>query len=97
MTERYELARSLGDPEYVLVVRPEGWDRLPFEIRLLRPWYGSELCEAANLTSPQRADILKQGYCVARAAEFTRLGQRSTKERRVVEPAAFKSSALMRS
>ena len=71
MTKRYEIVRSSDNPSLVLIF-PEGtWESLPFEIRLLRPWYESEfcdrnsLCDRGSLTPTQHLDIATQGYCIA--------------------------------
>ena len=64
----YEIARSSNEPPLVLIF-PEGtWEGLPFEIRLLRPWHGSEYCDRASLTAQQRLEIAWQGYSVVAQA-----------------------------
>ena len=49
----------------MLIFLEGSWETLPFEIRLLRPWYGSEFCDRNSLTTAQRLDIAAQGYCIA--------------------------------
>jgi hypothetical protein len=49
----------------MLIFLEGSWDDLPFEIRLLRPWYASEFCDRHSLTASQRLDIATQGYCIA--------------------------------
>ncbi len=65
MTKRYETTRSLDEPRLMLI-SPEGtWESLPFEIRLLRRWYGMEICDRSNLTAAQRFEIEMHGYSIA--------------------------------
>jgi hypothetical protein len=64
MTKRYEIARAPDDPPLVLIFLEGSWESLPFEIRLLRPWYISEFCDRHSLTAHQRLDIATQGYCI---------------------------------
>jgi hypothetical protein len=65
MAQRYEYARSSDDPPLVLIFLEGSWESLPFEIRLLRPWYESEFCDRHCLIATQRLDIATQGYCIA--------------------------------
>lgn len=64
MTTRYEIVRSSDAPPLVLIFLEGGWEGLPFEIRLLRPWYQSEFGDQDSLTANQRVDIAMQGYCM---------------------------------
>ena len=65
MTNRYEVVRSSDDPPLMLIFLKGSWEGLPFEIRLLRPWYESEFCDRHSLTASQRSDITTLGYCIA--------------------------------
>lgn len=65
MTKRYEIVRSSDNPSLMLIFLEGSWESLPFEIRLLRPWYKSEFCNRSSLTAAQRLDIATQGYCIA--------------------------------
>jgi hypothetical protein len=65
MAKRYEIVRSSDDPPLMLIFLEGSWESLPFEIRLLRPWYESEFCDRHSLTANQRLDIATQGYCIA--------------------------------
>jgi hypothetical protein len=68
MIQRYEITHARGEAPLVLIF-PEGkWESLPFEIRLLRPWYGSAFCDRASLTAQQRLEIAWQGYSVVAQA-----------------------------
>ena len=67
MTQHYETARSHGGASLILIFRAGGWETLPFEIRLLRPWYGSEFLERTGLTPRQQLDITRRGYSIAEA------------------------------
>jgi hypothetical protein len=69
MTKRYEIARSSDEPPLVLIFLEGSWESLPFEIRLLRPWYESEFCDSNSLTATQRLDIAAQGYYIAHRHE----------------------------
>jgi hypothetical protein len=63
MTERYEIAHS--ESGVSLIFRAGTWESLPFQIRLLRVWYGSEFCDRADLTPEQHLDVAGQGYSIA--------------------------------
>ena len=63
MTERYEIAHS--DGPHILIFRAGEWDNVPFEIRLLRPWYGSQFLDSVDLTQQQCLDIARGGYSIA--------------------------------
>ena len=71
MTKCYEIVRSSDNPSLLLIFLEGSWESLPFEIRLLRPWYEREfcdrnsLCERGSLTATQHLDIAAQGYCIA--------------------------------
>ena len=55
-----------GMPSVLIFV--EGtWDILPFEVRLLRPWYGGEICGRTGITTHQCSEIARRGYCIAAA------------------------------
>jgi hypothetical protein len=65
MTERYETTRSRGEAPLKLIF-PEGmWESLSFEVRLSGPWYGGEVCGRIGITTQQRSEIARRGYCVA--------------------------------
>ena len=64
MTERYETTRSRGDAPLKLIFAEGTWDSLPFEARLSRPWYGGEVCGRTGITTHQRSDIARRGYCI---------------------------------
>ena len=67
MTECYESTRSRGAASLILIF-PEGtWESLPFEIRLLHPWHGSEFLDRTSLTARQCFDIAGRGYSLADA------------------------------
>lgn len=61
-----------------MLIFPEGaWDILPFEVRLLRPWYGSEVCGQTGITMHQCSEIARRGYCIA-AAQLFKVEKHST-------------------
>ena len=63
MTDRYEITRSHGSP-LMMIFRAGEWDSLPFEIRLLQPWYGSEFLHRTRLNTQQCLDIARLGYAM---------------------------------
>ena len=67
MTERYESTRSRGGASRMLIFPEGSWESLPFEIRLLEPWHGSEFLDRASLTARQCLDIAGRGYSIADA------------------------------
>jgi hypothetical protein len=69
MTARYETTRSQGDAPLMLIFAEGTWDSLPFEIRLLRPWYGGEVVDSCVITARQCIEIANWGYCIAAAIE----------------------------
>jgi len=70
MTERYETTRSRGEAPLMLVFPEGAWDSLPFEVRLSRPWYGGEVCGRAGITTHQRSEIARRGYCIDAVQPF---------------------------
>jgi hypothetical protein len=71
MTERYESTRSRGGASLMLIFPEGNWERLPFEIRLLHPWHGSEFLDRTSLTARQCLDIAGRGYSLADAKPTT--------------------------
>ncbi|WP_125461634.1 MULTISPECIES: hypothetical protein [Rhodomicrobium] len=66
MTTQYEATRSSG-PEPMTLIFPVGtYELLPFEIRLMGPWYGAHAVEMENLKPAQRFEIARQGYTILR-------------------------------
>lgn len=69
MTERYEAAYS-GGPEPMILIFAEGkFEALPFEVRLMEPWYGCRYVEAKLLKPNQRYEIMRLGYTLLREGE----------------------------
>ena len=77
MTQRYETTRSRCEAPLMLIFPEGAWDILPFEVRLLRPWYGSEVCGQTCITMHQCSEIARRGYCIA-AAQPCNLEKHST-------------------
>lgn len=68
MTQFYETAYAFGDEPMTLVF-PEGtYESLPFEVRLLAPWFGAGVVEGTGLKSAQRLELMRQGYTILREA-----------------------------
>ncbi len=64
MTERYEATYGAG-PEPMTLIFPEGgFESLPFEVRLMTPWYGCDYIDSRNIKPAYRYDIMRQGYAV---------------------------------
>jgi hypothetical protein len=62
MTTQYEATCSYGAEPKTLIF-PEGtYEALPFEVRLLAPWFGSIMVDAKKLKPAQRVEIMRQGY-----------------------------------
>jgi hypothetical protein len=64
MTERYEAARSAGEEPKMLIFSEGTFEALPFEVRLMEPWYGCVYVESESLKLVQRAEIARQGYTI---------------------------------
>ena len=67
MTKRYEITHVPGEASLRLIFPEGAWESLPFEIRLLRPWQGSEFCDRTSLTAQQHLEIAWRGYSVVGA------------------------------
>jgi CheY-like chemotaxis protein len=67
MTKRYEIVHSSDDLSLMLIFPEGSWESLPFEVRLLCPWLGSELCGGSGISAAQRSEIAALGYSVAHA------------------------------
>jgi hypothetical protein len=64
MAERYETTRSRGETPLKLIFLEGTWERLPFEVRLSRAWYGSEVYGRTGITANQQSEIARRGYCI---------------------------------
>ena len=68
MTRRYEATYTFGDEPMTLIF-PEGtFEALPYEIRLLGPWFGASFIDISGLKSAQRLELMLQGYTIVREA-----------------------------
>jgi hypothetical protein len=68
MTKRFEATFSAGDEPMTLIFSAGTYETLPFEVRLMGPWYGSLFIEGEGLKSAQRAEISRQGYTILHEA-----------------------------
>jgi len=54
-----------------MLVFPEGaFEALPFEIRLMEPWYGCDYLDPEKLKPAQRHDMMRQGFILIRENEY---------------------------
>ena len=67
MPKRFETARSLGEQPLMLIFVEGSWEALPFEIRLMCPWYESEIRSRNSLTAAERFELATRGYSIATA------------------------------
>ena len=70
MTKRYEMTRSRGEAPVKLIFVEGTWESLPFEVRLSRPWYGGEICGRTSISTQQRSEIARRGYCTEAVQPF---------------------------
>ena len=64
MTQRFEATFSVGDDPKTLIFPAGCFEALPFEVRLMGPWYGCKYIESKNLKSSYRFEIMRQGYAL---------------------------------
>lgn len=64
MTNRYEATRTAGLEPLTLVFPAGHYEALPFEVRLMGPWYGCFYLDARLLKPGQRFEISRQGYAI---------------------------------
>jgi hypothetical protein len=64
MPGTYEYARSSGEQPVHLLFYPDTFEALPFEIRLLGPWFGRAFGDVVNLPSARRRELAQQGYTI---------------------------------
>lgn len=66
MITRYESTQSPGADPMTLIFPEGAFESLPFEIRLMGPWFGCSYGEIAALKPAYRGELLRQGYAVLR-------------------------------
>jgi hypothetical protein len=64
MTKRFEATCSAGDEPKMLIFSAGTYEALPFEVRLMGPWYGCLYIDAESLKLAQRDEIARQGYTI---------------------------------
>lgn len=64
MPDTFEYARSSGDNPLHLLFYPGTFETLPFEIRLLGPWFGRAYGDTVNLPSVRRRELAQRGYII---------------------------------
>jgi hypothetical protein len=72
MTTRYESTQTPGDEPMTLIFQEGAFESLPFEIRLMGPWFGCSYGDISTLKPVQRGELLRQGYVVLRHAASLR-------------------------
>jgi hypothetical protein len=72
MITRYESTQSSGEEPMTLIFQEGAFESLPFEIRLMGPWFGCSYGEVSTLKPAQRGELLRQGYVVLRHAASLR-------------------------
>ncbi len=69
-TTPYEATRSIGLEPMTLIFHAGKYEALPFEIRLMAPWYGSFDVELDYLRPWHREQISRLGYAIIREADW---------------------------
>lgn len=64
MPDTYEYARSTGEKPLRLLFYPDTFETLPFEIRLLGPWFGRAFGDVVGLPSARRRELAQNGYTI---------------------------------
>lgn len=72
MITRYESTQTTGVEPMTLIFREGDFESLPYEIRLMGPWYGCSYGDIASLKPVHRGELLRQGYIVLREAASMR-------------------------
>lgn len=72
MTTRYESTQTPGADPMTLIFLEGGYEALPYEIRLMGPWFGCSYGDIASLKPAHRGELLRQGYIVLREAGILR-------------------------
>ena len=68
MITRYESTRTPGAESMMLIFLEGAYESLPYEIRLMGPWFGCSYGDIASLKPVHRGELLRQGYVVLREA-----------------------------
>ena len=72
MTTRYESTQTPGADPMLLIFLEGAFESLPYEIRLMGPWFGCSYGDIASLKPAHRSELLRQGYVVLREAASLR-------------------------
>ena len=72
MTTRYESTHTHGADPMTLVFLEGAFESLPYEIRLIGPWFGCSFGDIASLKPAHRGELIRQGYVVLREAASLR-------------------------
>ncbi|MGB0084191.1 MAG: hypothetical protein WBP94_02300 [Rhodomicrobiaceae bacterium] len=68
MIKHYEATKTHGLEPLTLVFPAGNYEALPFEVRLMGPWYGCFYVETESLKPVHRYEISRQGYAILREA-----------------------------
>jgi hypothetical protein len=72
MITRYESTQTPGADPMTLIFPEGAFESLPYEIRLMCPWFGCGYGDVASLKPAHRGELLRQGYVVLREAASLR-------------------------
>ena len=72
MSTRYESTHTPGTEPMTLIFPEGSFESLPYEIRLMSPWFGCNYGDIASLKPAHRGELLRQGYVVLRVAASLR-------------------------
>ena len=64
MSELFEYTRSVGERQLHLLYHPGQFESLPYEIRLLGPWFGRGFGPVAGLRPVYRVELAHHGYVI---------------------------------
>jgi hypothetical protein len=68
MITRFEMTHTSGDHPMTLIFLEGAFESLPYEIRLMAPWFGCGFGDIASLKPANREELRRHGYLVLREA-----------------------------
>jgi hypothetical protein len=72
MITRYESTQTPGADPMTLIFPEGAFESLPYEIRLMCPWFGCSYGDVASLKPAHRGELVRQGYVILREAASLR-------------------------
>ncbi len=73
MITQFEATHTRGDDPMTLIFPEGAFESVPYEIRLMAPWFGCSFGDIASLKPANREELLRQGYLVLREAVALRV------------------------